>query len=591
MISKFRTLYSQIVTEKYYDYTSPKDKETELYDFYVLNYLLYLLDQPSKNFRDLNPDIEDSVRDAATKLFLKLKEQLLYALFFAVCAEFRHVDTRPHNRNIILEKYKPLFKAYLRYYLYYQKDMDTKQALSYVFDVRKPSSNVRIPEPEKSNPNDGYKLSYKAANYALGKTGMDIKDFMEMAKYAFLNGAWGPNYGGSSWAEICDGWQMLNDAEKIDSKVASGFESNKMTVTLPVAIDHVYDLQHNTDTVFNKLKEYYKSGYGWIEKALDDKANVKNYFELLKKSSLTVKKLAPPVLYNKLGKAWEGDIKKTSPTPTSSNQHNPENLTPEQVGVEYGWRLLDKDETGPKFNNSISLIAIEGWNSVDTWNNTGNRGNLREVTYRTKLSKEDLAIARGLKPKKRSSSFGSNVHNPDGLTPEQVGIKDGYRVLDKDETGPKFNNSISLRAIEGWNSDDTWDKGYRGNLANVTYRTKLTREQLAAKRGLTKPKRRLAKVLKSPTSLNASIDIPLTAHNPAKLNVDQIGISKGYRLLDEDEICSDSQDVPLLVMIELWSSELSWMKGAKGNDPLCTYRTKLTKAELKAKRDHYANQI
>jgi len=204
---------------------------------------------------------------------------------------------------------------------------------------------------------------------------------------------------------------------------------------------------------------------------------------------------------------------------------------------------------------------------------------------------EDLAIARGLKPKKRSSSFGSNVHNPDGLTPEQVGIKDGYRVLDKDETGPKFNNSISLRAIEGWNSDDTWDKGYRGNLANVTYRTKLTREQLAAKRGLTKPKRRLAKVLKSPTSLNASIDIPLTAHNPAKLNVDQIGISKGYRLLDEDEICSDSQDVPLLVMIELWSSELSWMKGAKGNDPLCTYRTKLTKAELKAKRDHYANQI
>jgi len=490
MISKFRTLYSQIVTEKYYDYTSPKDKETELYDFYVLNYLLYLLDQPSKNFRDLNPDIEDSVRDAATKLFLKLKEQLLYALFFAVCAEFRHVDTRPHNRNIILEKYKPLFKAYLRYYLYYQKDMDTKQALSYVFDVRKPSSNVRIPEPEKSNPNDGYKLSYKAANYALGKTGMDIKDFMEMAKYAFLNGAWGPNYGGSSWAEICDGWQMLNDAEKIDSKVASGFESNKMTVTLPVAIDHVYDLQHNTDTVFNKLKEYYKSGYGWIEKALDDKANVKNYFELLKKSSLTVKKLAPPVLYNKLGKAWEGDIKKTSPTPTSSNQHNPENLTPEQVGVEYGWRLLDKDETGPKFNNSISLIAIEGWNSVDTWNNTGNRGNLREVTYRTKLSKEDLAIARGLKQKKRSSSFGSNVHNPEGLTPEQVGIKDGYRVLDKDETGPKFNNSISLRDIEGWNYGDKWNygdtwgkTGCRGNLANVTYRTKLTREQLAAKRG------------------------------------------------------------------------------------------------------------
>ena len=37
----------KILAEKYYTYEPPADKEVELYDFYVLNYLLYLLNQPS----------------------------------------------------------------------------------------------------------------------------------------------------------------------------------------------------------------------------------------------------------------------------------------------------------------------------------------------------------------------------------------------------------------------------------------------------------------------------------------------------------------------------------------------------------------
>jgi hypothetical protein len=65
-----------------------------------------------------------------------------------------------------------------------------------------------------------------------------------------------------------------------------------------VAIDHVYDLQHNTDTVFNKIKSYYDAnkGYKWIKEMLDFKANAKSIRELLPFVSSKMKKLALPIL-------------------------------------------------------------------------------------------------------------------------------------------------------------------------------------------------------------------------------------------------------------------------------------------------------
>lgn len=64
--------------------------------------------------------------------------------------------------------------------------------------------------------------------------------------------------------------------------------------------------------------------------------------------------------------------------------HNPDNLTVEQVGE--GWRLLDENEIveGP------SLVEIEVWQmAADAWYKNFH-GHLKDLTYRTKLSREAL---------------------------------------------------------------------------------------------------------------------------------------------------------------------------------------------------------
>ena len=105
-----------------------------------------------------------------------------------------------------------------------------------------------------------------------------------MAGKAFRELNWHDSYGGETWGKIADAWRSLDKA--------------KTRQDMAVWIDHVYDLQHNTDTVFNKLKSYYKDrGYGWIKDALDFKANLKDLWELYDKVSPSMQRLTPPVLH------------------------------------------------------------------------------------------------------------------------------------------------------------------------------------------------------------------------------------------------------------------------------------------------------
>lgn len=70
-------------------------------------------------------------------------------------------------------------------------------------------------------------------------------------------------------------------------------------------------------------------------------------------------------------------------------------------------------------------------------------------------------------------------HNPDGLTPEQVDVADGWRLLDEDEILPYPQRR--LVDIQIWYL--TWDTGpWQGSIKTQTYRTKLSREALAEAR-------------------------------------------------------------------------------------------------------------
>ena len=82
---------------------------------------------------------------------------------------------------------------------------------------------------------------------------------MKLMEELFLNADWESGYGGKAWADICKGWTRLYNAHSDGDLI--------------VAIDHIYDLQHNSDTVFNKVQSYeINRRYDWLKNALNLKA-------------------------------------------------------------------------------------------------------------------------------------------------------------------------------------------------------------------------------------------------------------------------------------------------------------------------------
>jgi len=80
----------------------------------------------------------------------------------------------------------------------------------------------------------------------------------------------------------------------------------------------------------------------------------------------------------------------------------------------------------------------------------------------------------------KSGKVGEAFHvpyNPRELTPEQYGASEGYRLLDKDEIKYRVN---PYKEIEAWDKNDNrWDVEFSGSSKANTYRTKLSREELA----------------------------------------------------------------------------------------------------------------
>lgn len=70
-------------------------------------------------------------------------------------------------------------------------------------------------------------------------------------------------------------------------------------------------------------------------------------------------------------------------------------------------------------------------------------------------------------------------------------------------------------------------------------------------------------------------------HNPDNLTPEQYGKAEGWRLLDEDEVTKEGQ--PFIDVIARWSNK-AWSNGANGHWGNITYRTKLSRAELRKAR-------
>ena len=70
-------------------------------------------------------------------------------------------------------------------------------------------------------------------------------------------------------------------------------------------------------------------------------------------------------------------------------------------------------------------------------------------------------------------------HNPDNVEPGE-----GYRLLDEDEVDDKFDSCLATDKIQKYMRHGFWSDGWWGSAKEFTYRTRLSRAELRAARGL-----------------------------------------------------------------------------------------------------------
>jgi hypothetical protein len=268
-------LLKDILNEEYRLSTDP---EKVFFDFYVLNYLSTAnLDVTSKDYKGgfIGKDVDELkslIEAAEDKILPSLKEKLLHAVYYSISCEARHYGDEAgyyvdSNDNTI--DAEPMKEKYIEFEKY--------------LTVLENSNEDRLERRPF-----GVKLVRRIF-------GQNSPLFVSGMKWIFNNLEWSNDYGGAAWADICDGWLRLYNA--------------KSKKDLYVAIDHIYDLQHNNGSVLDKVKSFLKKEpddddpeYGtsftinWLIQALDFKRDIKNIKELLPVCSNDMKKLALMVL-------------------------------------------------------------------------------------------------------------------------------------------------------------------------------------------------------------------------------------------------------------------------------------------------------
>lgn len=305
---KLKTLEFTPLNEKIsFNYTVPKNKKELMYDFYILTSLpLWNLGGVKGTLRP-QPEaaaMEMLAKDAQNKLVKYLKNDLLDAVYFAIASEFRHVFAFTTYQEI-------------------EKLLGAKYTKSYItnLNIMKKGWYQKVTDPD----GDGYVVSYfnnseiasdfffdenarKLSYLALKKTFSSDEKFINIAAKIFMHKMWTykqsysnkrrwGDYGGLAWANIAKGWIKLNNANSYNDMV--------------VYIDHIFDLQHNTDSVLNKSKAYADSSgkHMWIGYALEDKKHAKSLFELVDKASPSVKSFSARVIKAATGETYEKWLK------------------------------------------------------------------------------------------------------------------------------------------------------------------------------------------------------------------------------------------------------------------------------------------
>lgn len=267
---------------KNYSYKIPTDPEKLLYDFYfIIGYLAGKKDDPIEKFV-----YSETVYECVSNL----AKHMLRALRWSLSAELRNVFgyssldvSDAENPN--LKKVLGLFREALAL----SNDAVLKKldmAPNYRKDnkddrtVKDPSIiGIEGKEYSSSRRNATYKNAFLILKSIQKKLKLDDEQFADVFISAYEDLSWSSSYGGQNWANIAKAYKNLIKADTINKKI--------------IWIDHAYDLQHNTGSVFTKVKAYNDSSKssGWLAKALDwkrDSADIRDFYERVSGSLMPV---------------------------------------------------------------------------------------------------------------------------------------------------------------------------------------------------------------------------------------------------------------------------------------------------------------
>jgi hypothetical protein len=295
-----------------FNYKLPQDPELILYDFYFLSQIAQYFPTNDENFNDM---IMDAVREST----YALQKHMIQAVKFSLTAEIRHIFDSVYAPNS--PNAQKVYKKHDEFVLSYYRNLKAYkagggQSLSDLPSFLKSLESQKDLEDfadriEKSGVYKGNNADRTNSFKAILKTQKDLRlsniELAEIYEDFYMSGSWNGGYGGPAWGKIAVAWQKLLRAKKL-----------KDVITW---IDHAYDLQHNTDTVFNKLQVYYKSGYSWIKNALDWKRDVEDPRAYYNKVSAQLKPIVAYIAKNSFGttmQAFEPGKKKATSTPQAS---------------------------------------------------------------------------------------------------------------------------------------------------------------------------------------------------------------------------------------------------------------------------------
>mgnify|MGYP003342852110 CR=1 FL=1 len=436
-----------------FNYVLPEDKEQQLYDFYMLSFLkgrsqfdrigqanrfnYGQIRKPYDDEMDQEDKLDFMLKEVEKTLIPELKQNLLDAVFYSLAAEIRHIfdavgGTKfPQIDDIVYDDLGPEYSQILNSYKnnYYGRKERSEKALNKFSDLG-----------EINPKNTGYHQSYDA----LINTGATEETIVKLMHYLFKTLRWDTNYGGKAWANIANGWLKLNNAKT----EAENF----------IYIDHIYDLQHNTDTVFNKLKSYTKKGsHSWIRAALDHKRDIKEPHEIIDLVSPKMKRLALRVIKMKFGKTYEDFIKekeKNSILGTFGKPHNAFN-EPDELERERRTREEKVQKQIERYEKEVEEIEgqYNGWDLCSYYVSVEESDNIVYVSMSGKI--------RFILPmdqlQKDIPTFGSKDYN-DFSKSLRNWAKDNniYGYFDYSQN---YNNNLEID-FDYDNSEDSTPKGF-----------------------------------------------------------------------------------------------------------------------------------